>query len=722
MRLKTLELHGFKSFAPKTVLQFENPIVAIVGPNGSGKSNVVEAVRFVLGEQSMKSMRGKGGTDLIFKGSKKLSRVSRASVVAYFDNRDKIFKLTNDTGEDLSLNYETISIAREVYTDGVNKYILNGSEVRLKDIHGLLASVHIGSSGHHIISQGEADRILSAPARDRKAMVEDALGLRLYQYKIKESERKLERTTENMKEVGLLRRENAPHLKFLEKQVEKFEKAREMKNELAGLYGEYLKKEEVYLEVEKNSLSAEHQKLGKELTEVSGKIKSSEVRDSERGGKKIEELRTIEQKINSIRGDKNELERKLGRVEGMIEAGERKVKISGRCPMCGSVIVDTDPEQQEKKQHEETELAELKKTQTQLQSEIQTTEAEEKENTVLADKLRQELNREMETLRDLEREKFAWKVREQELTSALELLKIKEENLKNRREIFLNEIKEGGVLLGAEIYAYKNFKLENETQEPARHASQGDAGGELKKKIERIKIKLEDTGLGSGTEIMKEYTAVSERDQFLARELADLEQSIESLKTLIANLKDKIDTEFKEGVKKINKEFQEFFTTLFGGGHALLSIVTEIKRRRKINADEDEEPSDAEALEGEEDAPPEQGIEINVSLPHKKVKDLHAFSGGERSLTSIALLFAMSQVNPPPFLVLDETDAALDEANSRKYGDMLEKLSKRSQLIVVTHNRETMSRAGVLYGVTIGADGASKLLSVKFEEATQIAK
>ena len=129
-----------------------------------------------------------------------------------------------------------------------------------------------------------------------------------------------------------------------------------------------------------------------------------------------------------------------------------------------------------------------------------------------------------------------------------------------------------------------------------------------------------------------------------------------------------------------------------------------------------------EELEDDEDFVIEKGIEIDVSLPHKKVKELQALSGGERSLTSIALLFAMSQVNPPPFLVLDETDAALDEANSRKYGDMLEKLSKQSQLIVVTHNRETMSRAGVLYGITIGGDEASKLLSVKFEEATQIAK
>ena len=97
-------------------------------------------------------------------------------------------------------------------------------------------------------------------------------------------------------------------------------------------------------------------------------------------------------------------------------------------------------------------------------------------------------------------------------------------------------------------------------------------------------------------------------------------------------------------------------------------------------------------------------------------------SGGERSLTSIALLFAISQVNPPPFLVLDETDAALDEANSRKYGNMLENLSASSQLIVVTHNRETMSRAQVLYGVTMGGEGSSKLLSIHLEDATIYAK
>ena len=97
-------------------------------------------------------------------------------------------------------------------------------------------------------------------------------------------------------------------------------------------------------------------------------------------------------------------------------------------------------------------------------------------------------------------------------------------------------------------------------------------------------------------------------------------------------------------------------------------------------------------------------------------------SGGERALTSIALIFAVSQVNPPPFIILDETDAALDEANSRRYGDMIDSLAKYSQLILITHNRETMSRAGVIYGVTMGSDGVSKLLSIQFDEAVNVAK
>jgi chromosome segregation protein len=150
--------------------------------------------------------------------------------------------------------------------------------------------------------------------------------------------------------------------------------------------------------------------------------------------------------------------------------------------------------------------------------------------------------------------------------------------------------------------------------------------------------------------------------------------------------------------------------------------VKEPKRKKRSDAEELSEALDGEIPEQTEDEDGPEGLEVNVSLPRKKVKSLMMLSGGERALTSIALLFAISQVNPPPFVILDETDAALDEANSRKYGDMIESLSKNSQLILITHNRETMSRAGVLYGVTMGSDGASKLLSIAFEEAVKVAK
>ena len=741
MRLQNLEINGFKSFSKKTTLEFQNSIISIVGPNGSGKSNVVEALRFVLGEQSIKSMRGSSGSDLIFKGSKTLPKSSRASVTIYFDNSDKVFKLFQEGKENINLNYDTISISREVYPDGLNKYILNGTEVRLKDINNLLASVNIGSSHHHIISQGEADRILNASSKDRREMVEDALGLKIYQYKIKEAGRKLERTTNNMKEVSLLRRENAPHLNFLKKQVDKFEKAKEMQVSLLSLYKEYLKKESIYLNKEKSNLFNEKSRIEEELENVKNKISSMDEVNEKKESEKEKELKILEEKIHGIRSVKNEIERKLGRMEGMIEMEERRKEqtpeiiiknpeeIKAIFEEINSGIEEAMIEEniaeikiillrikeilnnvdQHKSVMENSssnsEVEELRKNQQKILDEMKKIEDEEKNIFEKVVDLKSEINKENEALHLKEKEKFNYRVKHQELTSSLNLISVREEGLKREEETFENEIKEGGALIGGEILSYKNFETDGEINRNNQE--------ELKRKIERIKIKLEDVGSSGGSEIIKEFEEVSQRDNFLAKEMEDLTKSIESLHALMADLKEKIDIEFKEGVKKINVEFTNLFSLMFGGGSAHLSLVTENKRRKGEEGGE---------VEDEEEIAFEQGIEINVSLPHKKVKELNALSGGERSLTSIALLFAMSQVNPPPFLVLDETDAALDEANSRKYGDMLEKLSNHSQLIVVTHNRETMSRAGILYGVTVGSDGASKLLSVKLDDAVAIAK
>ena len=319
--------------------------------------------------------------------------------------------------------------------------------------------------------------------------------------------------------------------------------------------------------------------------------------------------------------------------------------------------------------------------------------------------LKSEIDKKKETLRDSERALYELRSKRSELQSALNTARGKEERLVYEENAFKAELTESAVLVGrAIIDYYQNFVFD--ASAPEERIVQEDR----RKKIERIKIRLEDMG-GSGEEVLKEFNETTERDQYLEKEIADLFKSRESLTALMTELTGKIDQLFKEGVIKINVQFQEFFALMFGGGSASLSIINPPKKSKE---------NELGVLEEVEDL--REGIDIDVSLPRKRVRGLQMLSGGERALTSIALLFAISQVNPPPFLILDETDAALDESNSRKYGDMIENLSKYSQLIVVTHNRETMSRASVLYGVTMGSDGVSKLLSIKFEEAVAVAK
>ncbi|MCR4306332.1 MAG: hypothetical protein NUV42_00005, partial [Candidatus Yonathbacteria bacterium] len=326
--------------------------------------------------------------------------------------------------------------------------------------------------------------------------------------------------------------------------------------------------------------------------------------------------------------------------------------------------------------------------------------------------LKEEIEKEKDSSREIEKTVFKMMAQKSELSAVMTRIRGEEERIAQATVAFQEEIREGVALIGRDITLYENFVVTTADVLAEDRAMQE----ERRKHIEKMKIKLEDMGAGGAEEILKEYEEITGRDIFLEREIEDLEKSAASLRGLISELSLRLDTDFKEGITKINKQFHEFFTLMFGGGAASLSVVAQKKRKR----------SDASLVLDEDMPPPEEeeeeGIDINVSLPRKKIKGLAMLSGGERALTSIALIFAISQVNPPPFLVLDETDAALDEANSRKYGDMLENLSKHSQLVVVTHNRETMSRAQVIYGVTMDADAISKLLSVRFDEAAAYAK
>ncbi|NCU28763.1 MAG: hypothetical protein EOM85_03795 [Candidatus Moranbacteria bacterium] len=754
MTLKSIELIGFKSFGKKSVVNFTTPITCIVGPNGSGKSNIVEAIRFVLGEQSMKSLRGKGGVDLIFKGSKHLSSSNRAQVTITFDNSDKIFSFTN-SGLGVSLDYDEITIGREVFADGSNKYTINKTEVRLKDVVDLLASVNIGSSGHHIISQGEADRVLNASNKERRGMIEDALGLRVYQYRIKEAEKKLEKTIDNIKDVQSLRREIAPHLAFLKKQVQIIEKSREMREELREMYRSYLSIENTYIKREEDRLSIWSQELNNKKIDIESRLQEIEKQKAENQTESLykKEITEKEIEISKIRSDKNEYIRKLGRIEGIIEGIEHHFNkktetnnriiseeewksfvfdISARIDEAIKIenlpgvieallsiknkIKDFYRESNEEESktvriEDNTEYQEMQVAKNEILLSVENLNAKEGELLGQISELRRKEKEEEEKYRDSEKVLYELIHQKNDINSKIQSLSYEREKLEIVKNAFNMELTEAGVLIGREIISFAEVPFLEEINREKQE--------ECRRKIERIKIKIEDAGSGSGNDVVKEYEDTLERDSFLAKEIDDLNKSMKDCSILIQDLKEKLDSEFKTGIEKINKQFQEFFALMFGGGGAFLSITMENKKARKSV---DGEVPELEEEQEESEVGFERGIEINVSLPQKKVKDLHMLSGGERSLTSIALLFAISQVNPPPFLVLDETDAALDEANSKKYGNMLENLSKYSELIVVTHNRETMSRAQVLYGVTMSAEGASTLLSIHLEEAANYAK
>ena len=758
MLLKSLEINGFKSFAKKGLLEFSTPITSIVGPNGSGKSNAAEAFRFVLGEQSIKSLRGKKGEDLIFNGAAEAGRVNRASVKLTFDNSSKF----------LPIDFDEVTLERIVHRDSVNEYLINGSAVRLKDISELLASAHIGSSGHHIISQGEADRILNANTKEKREMIEDALGLKIYQYKKVESERKLEKTKENIEKVESLRRELAPHIRFLRKQVEKIEKARLLREELVVLYKEYLKRESSYIRNEKERIHKEMHAPKIELTELEKNLAEAKavLEASKTESTKTFELMSLEQVLREVDTNKNELLREAGRIEGEVHSIERLIRREKEALMredtktvylrdvevvaknieglaleanlvsgieeIRSLVQKIKDELRAFVEHNkgvvttdevasyENDLNELQTKRNELEDKIVSIKSDEisfREKIVF---VKSEIDKDKEGSMEAEKNIFKIMARQNELFAVVSSLRGEENRLALEDEELKRELEEARVLGGREAVSYDEYEIKNmdgdvlslETILSENRTVQHDR----RRNIEKIKIRLEEMGGGGSEEIMKEFRDAEERDSFLAKEVIDLEQSSISLASLIKELEDKLNLEFKQGIDKINLAFTEFFKKMFGGGHAGLRVVREIKRKRGELSEIEEN------FEGDTEEEYEEGIEIDVSHPFKKVKSLMMLSGGERALTSIALLFAISQVNPPPFIILDETDAALDEANSRKYGDMIESLAKYSQLILITHNRETMSRAGVLYGVTMGAGGASKLLSIKFDEAVAVAK
>ena len=214
MYLKSIEIRGFKSFADRTLLNFKDGITAVVGPNGSGKSNISDAVRWVLGEQKIKSLRGGKMEDVIFSGTDFRKPLGFAEVTLLLDN----------SGKSLPIAYQEVSVTRKLYRSGESDYMINNTSCRLRDIQELFMDTGIGKEGYSLIGQGKIEAILSGKMEDRRSLLEEAAGIVKYKSRKEESEKKLFNTEQNLLRVNDILNTYDERIGPLEREKEKAEK------------------------------------------------------------------------------------------------------------------------------------------------------------------------------------------------------------------------------------------------------------------------------------------------------------------------------------------------------------------------------------------------------------------------------------------------------------------------------------------------------------------
>ena len=706
---KSLEILGFKSFPEKITFDFSKNLTAIVGPNGSGKSNVVDAIRWVLGEQSFKNLRVSNLVEIIFSGNLKKPPAGFASVKATFDNSSKIFPV----------DFEEIEITRKIYRDGTSEYFLNKSSIRLKDLVGILASAKLGVKGLGIINQGSVDLFLRSSPIERVEMIEEMIGLKELRLKKNEASNKIEETKNNLEQSRNILMELEPNLRSLKRQVDKWEKRKDKELELQ-------EKEKIYFSFKIKQLNENFR-----IPEINEELLISEIQTIKNFLKEEENKLTLENsisdsviknelqtKLRNLEYKRDEVLRNLGSLEGQIKIisnfqttpnfslSQATNKLQEILSSLNSFLGFSDLEKL--KIEIQKLIGSLKKF---LSDEENRQNSTQDELVNQRDKIQKELNlilgeieKATKEINDLDSQEFQKTQSLKELIFKIEnqrkILKEKEDSLNNlnflkeKREFYENDLRKK---MQESNLNFEEFIKQN--QELINKPEIGELEAE-KLEIQIFKLKKELATIGEvDEEIINSFNDLKERFEFITNQKQDLEKALNDLENLNSFLTEKIKTDFQEAINSISKEFQKYFEILFQGGKANLKIVPLIKN----------DNGNSQTIEG---------IEINVNLPRKKIKSIEALSGGERSLTSLAILLAIVSFSKPPFLVLDEVDASLDETNSLKLANLLKETSQDVQFILITHNRAVMQVADILYGVTM-RDGISKVFTLNFKESQE---
>ena len=808
MRLKNISLSGFKSFVDPTKIAFPSEMSGVVGPNGCGKSNIIDAVRWVMGEISAKNLRGESMADIIFNGSSSRAPSARASVELLFDNDD------GRIGGEYS-SYSEISVKRTVDIDGKSTYYLNNSECRRKDITDIFLGTGLGPRSYAVIEQEMATKLISSKPEELRAYIEEVAGISVYKERRKETESRIKRTKENLNRVSDLQDEIDRQLLKLKQQVKSAERYNELKdkekklNSLLKTFNWQQKTEaatklnlsikEIELEIEKVNSN----KQGIQSTIDKSKVRQDEIqleinKTQEEFYSSGAKLSKSEQELVFLKGQRNDLiqqeanlKNEIRNFEGLHERNNNKLielqaELKEKEPLLQKMDASISQldgalspiflskqlllEVEELKSNLETyrrdfnnfkakNLEETLDTVLKFDSKIkklveaienQTSKQEEK-FTVQKDKLLSlsseitnlkvkiaQISSEKESYINDEENKKNQLVQVSSDISALDepIKKLEidikplldsrssvEDSLTEIRNEFSNlseeirtlerslhesdieierirkdsqdsKINRQGYLSEAEIYLKQLEKDGYDINVLLDELSANDTEENFIDEITKVEQSIERIG-PINLAATEEFKIEEERKKEIVDQIEELESALKTLENAIKKIDQESKTLFKDTYDSLNIKIAELFPKLFGGGHAKLETTSD------------------DILD--------TGIVFKAMPPGKKNVNVSQLSGGEKALSSIALVFSFFSLNPAPFCILDEIDAPLDDFNTSRFINMVEEMSNQVQFIFVTHNKISMEKSKYLIGVTMQEPGVSRLVTVDIDEAIKLA-
>ena len=734
MRLKSLKLAGFKSFVDPIQIEFPGIMCGIVGPNGCGKSNIIDAIKWVKGELSAKSLRSESLQDVIFNGSDNRKPVSHCSVELVFDNSENFLG-----GE--YLKFEEVSVKREMGRDGQSTYFINNAVARRRDVQDLFLGTGLGSNSYAIIEQGIISSLVGAKPEELRSYVEEAAGITKYKERKRETESRIRRTAENIARLKDLEDEVKRSIRRLNAEANlttKYKKLREQEQQFQKFLISAELKE---LEERKKASEKENKSIDTDIEGIDAKrisviskrdvaktklmeglkILEDEQRKFFETGAKIslveEKDKSIKNKIDDLNLEKDKIIKNLSNLKDSEKSesgnktdvpkdyeGDLKLKVQNEV---SNLKIKSEEVKKEVGQSlgnfwkdgykfglgqasESTETLSVLKKQFEerlvsIESEIiKITNENESEKSGLADLV--------QARKDLELKVIDHRAQQDKSNEELRNLEGEISKLETQKDTIIQDRNEKEL-------NKRSIEIEvNEKVDRLKTFSEvKDIEGEvidITQSLEKLQNKIMNLG-PINFAAPETLEAEKKRKETLSEQINELETSLSKLDEAIKKIDKESNKTFHECLNSVNKFLEEMFPKLFGGGFSKLNL-----------------------LDDSEDS----GLVLMARLPGKKNTKLSQLSGGEKALTALALVFSLFSINPAPFCLLDEVDAPLDDDNTLRFINLVSEMSAKVQFIFVTHNKISMEKSSHLLGVTMRDLGVSKVVSVDVEQAMELAQ